>query len=58
MKKIATPHFDFESKKEYMIPEMEVIELKSKHPLMVGSPLGSAVYDEEANDSYNEGYGL
>ena len=52
MKKIATPHFDFESKKEYMIPEMEVIELKSKHPLMVGSPLGNSVYDEDADNEY------
>jgi hypothetical protein len=26
MKKIATPHFDFESKKEYLQPAMEILE--------------------------------
>lgn len=45
-------------KKEYMIPEMEVVSLKNQHSLMAGSPVGRAVYDEDADDDYNSGYGL
>ena len=37
MKKIATPHFDFESKKAYEKPSMSVIELQHKCQLLAGS---------------------
>ena len=37
MTKIATPHFDFESKKEYMKPAMQVIQLQSNTQLLAGS---------------------
>ena len=37
MKKIATPHFDFESKKEYINPEMEVVKIVT-HGMLATSP--------------------
>ena len=37
MKQIATPHFDFESKKEYKKPAMQVVLLQHKCQLLTGS---------------------
>ena len=37
MTKIATPHFDFESKKEYMKPTMQTVELKHRTMILAGS---------------------
>ena len=38
MKKIATPHFDFESKKVYIQPEMDVVIMDSC-TLLAGSSI-------------------
>ena len=38
MNKIATPHFDFESKKAYMKPTMQTVELKQRTMILAGSP--------------------
>ncbi len=48
MKKIATPHFDFESRKAYIEPRMEVVLVSSVQPLLAGSVLGDSVLDENA----------
>ena len=40
MKKIATPHFDFESKKEYMHPEVLVVPLNAGQQMLAGSVTG------------------
>ena len=37
MKKIATPHFDFESKKAYEKPSMRVVELQHRTCLLQAS---------------------
>ena len=37
MKKIATPHFDFESKKEYLQPAMEILEADLDQQLLAYS---------------------
>ena len=37
MNKIATPHFDFESKKAYMKPTMQTVELKHRTMILAGS---------------------
>ena len=37
MNKIATPHFDFESKKAYMKPTMRTVELKHRTMILAGS---------------------
>lgn len=38
MTKIATPHFDFESKKAYMKPTMQTVALKQRTAILAGSP--------------------
>lgn len=38
MKKIATPHFDFESKKVYIQPEMDVV-IMDRCILLAGSTI-------------------
>lgn len=42
-------------KKQYMQPQTEVVEIKASAQLLAGSPAGSQVYDEDADE--NE-YGL
>lgn len=42
-------------KKKYMTPQAEVIEIKTNYQLLAGSPAGSNVYSEDADE--NE-YGL
>ena len=37
MTKIATPHFDFESKKAYMKPAMRTVELRQRTMILAGS---------------------
>ena len=49
MKKIATPHFDFESKKVYIQPEMDVVII-DRCTLLAGSTL--EIIDE--NDDITE----
>ena len=39
--KIAKPHFDFESKKEYFKPSMKVVKLQHKCQLLSGSQVTS-----------------
>ena len=39
--KIAKPHFDFESKKEYFKPSMKVVKLQHKCQLLTGSEVTS-----------------
>ena len=37
MTKIATPHFDFESKKAYMKPTMQTVVLTQRTAILAGS---------------------
>ena len=37
MTKIATPHFDFESKKAYMKPAMQTVVLTQRTAILAGS---------------------
>ena len=37
MTKIATPLFDFESKKDYMKPTLKVVEIKHRFQILAGS---------------------
>ncbi len=39
-------------KKNYMKPDMKVVELKSRQMLLAGSLPGTNVYDEDADDDY------
>ena len=54
MKKIATPHFDFESKKEYLQPAMEILEADLDQQLLAYSVqsdgLGEKPEDELTQD--------
>lgn len=43
--KIATPHFDLESKKDYLQPEMHVVEI-AVSPLLAGSV--TTLFDDTA----------
>lgn len=44
-------------KKRYTTPELEVIQIVEKAVLMVGSPVGSAVIDEDAeSDALSHDY--
>ena len=38
MIKIATPHFDFEPKKDYQKPMMKVVQLQHHTHILAGSP--------------------
>ena len=47
MKKIATPHFDFESKKEYLQPAMEILEADLDQQLLAYSVQSSGLDDDD-----------
>jgi len=42
-------------KKVYMQPQVEAVEIKTNAQLMVGSPVGNRVYND---DAYENEYGL
>ena len=47
MKKIATPHFDFESKKEYLQPAMEILEADLDQLLLAYSVQTDGLGDDD-----------
>ena len=46
MKKIATPHFDFESKKVYLQPAMEILEADLDQQLLAYSVQSEGLGDD------------
>lgn len=56
MTKIATPHFDFESKKEYMKPAMRVVKLRHKCQILAGSfdenGMNKRLQNEEVDEAW------
>ena len=47
MKKIAMPHFDFESKKEYLQPAMEILEADLDQQLLAYSVHTDGLDDDD-----------
>lgn len=41
-------------KKKYMVPELDVVELKQIHPLLTGSDVEKSLQDEEEIDDSEE----
>lgn len=57
MNKIATPHFDFESKKAYMKPAMQTVVLTQRTAILAGSVDAygmdkSLIEDEEVTEGW------
>ena len=57
MNKIATPHFDFESKKAYMKPAMQTVVLTQRTAILAGSPDAygmdkNLIEDEEVSEGW------
>ena len=55
--KIAKPHFDFESKKEYFKPSMKVVKLQHKCQLLSGSQVTSVRSNLGDDDAFIWGKG-
>ena len=65
MKKIATPHFDFESKKEYLQPAMEILEADLDQQLLAysvqtdgldGDKLSIGEDDDKSGDAWGDAW--
>ena len=56
MTKIATPHFNFESKKEYMKPTMRTVELKHRTRILSGSADAYGMNKSLQNEEVTEGW--
>ena len=55
MIKIATPHFDFESKKEYVKPSMKVVKIQQTQ-MICTSPGVRSVNNDEGIDWKTDGF--
>ena len=52
----ATPHFDFESKKEYMKPEMEVVKIQEQCQILAGSVDANGMNTDLQDEDFNGGW--
>ena|GEM_PF-2334419 len=56
MNKIATPHFDFESKKAYMKPTMQTVVLTQRTAILAGSPDAYGMNKSLSSEEVEEGW--
>ena len=58
MIKIAKPHFDFESKKDYQKPTMKVVQLQHRQHILTGSPETLSGHSKSGSESEDTWYDL